>query len=487
MGQTFLWHDYETFGLSPAKDRPAQFAAVRTDEKMNVIEDAVCWYCRPSMDYLPNPESIKITGILPQECEEKGMCEADFARGINEMMSQENTISVGYNSMRFDDEVTRFMFWRNFQDPYGREWRDGCGRFDLFPLVLATWALRPEGIQWPVNDEGKPSFRLENLSKANGLAHEHAHDALSDVFATIGLAKLIQTKQPRLWDYALKIRSKKDVTKLLEEAKNTTPLLWVSMFFGAKNGFMKLVAPLGTHPSQPNTILMWDLAYDPQELMDLTPQELKERLFVSEEQEAKGLTRLPIYLCKINQAPFLVHKLGVLREERAQAFGIDKALAMKHFEKLQPMLEPLTGLWLESLSEEREYEARPIDEALYSEGFASFNDQRKIQWIGRQKGEALANLVQSGRAVFDNERLSTLLFLFRARNWPETLTDDEKREWQAYCHARLMEGENGAMTLEAFSEAIEMLADVEEFDERVESLCGALYDWCERVSYSLDQ
>ena len=486
MQQTFLWHDYETFGLSPAKDRPAQFAAVRTDDQMDPIGEAMCWYCRPSMDYLPNPQSIQITGILPQACEEKGVTEAQFARRINAEMSKENTISIGYNSMRFDDEVSRFMFWRNFQDVYGREWKDGCGRYDLFPLVLATWALRPEGINWPMNEEGKVSFKLENLSKANGLTHEHAHDALSDVYATIGLAKLIKTKQPRLWDYAFANRTKKDVTKLLEAAKNTTPLLWVSMFFGAKNGFMKLVAPLATHPTQPNTVLMWDLAYDPKLLLELTPEEVQARLFVSDEDREQGVERLPIYLCKINQAPFLVHKLGVLRDERAAQFGLDKHQAMKHFEALQPMLEPLMGLWAEALGEEKDFERQPIDEALYGEGFATYNDQRKIQWIGRQSGEALANLVQSGRAVFDNERLATMLFRYRARNWPETLTSEESQEWRAYCHSRLMEGADGALTLEAFAEAIEAMADVEEMDEHTEELCGALYDWCERVSNALD-
>ena len=95
-------------------------------------------------------------------------------------------------------------------------------------------------------------------------------------------------------------------------------------------------------------------------------------------------------------------------------------------------------------------------------------------------------MVQSGRAVFDNERFSTMLFRYRARNWPETLTEEERQEWREYCHARLMEGVDGAMTLERFAEAIEMMADVEEFDERTEELCGALYDWCERVSNALD-
>ena len=172
---TFLWHDYETFGLSPSLDRPAQFAAIRTDENLNAIGKPICWYCKPSMDTMPDPQSVGITGILPQYCEEHGLIEADFARAT---------------------------FWRNFISPYDREFDNGCSRFDLFPLVVATWALRPEGINWPkAEGEDRPTFRLEKLSEANGLTHEHAHDALSDVQATIEMARLIKTKQPKLWEF----------------------------------------------------------------------------------------------------------------------------------------------------------------------------------------------------------------------------------------------------------------------------------------------
>ena len=161
---TFLWHDYETFGLSPSLDRPAQFAAIRTDENLNVIDKPICWYCKPSMDTMPDPQSIGITGILPQYCEEHGLIEAKFARAIHKEMIREETISVGYNSMRFDDEVSRFTFWRNFISPYDREFDNGCSRFDLFPLVVATWALRPDGINWPkAEGEDRPTFRLEKL------------------------------------------------------------------------------------------------------------------------------------------------------------------------------------------------------------------------------------------------------------------------------------------------------------------------------------
>ena len=342
---TFLWHDYETFGLSPSMDRPAQFAAIRTDERLNICEEPICLYCKPAADTLPSAQSIAITGILPQECLKKGLKEAKFAHRIHDAMSVPETISVGYNNMRFDDEVTRFVFWRNFIDPYEREYKDGCSRFDLFPLVVATWALRPEGIAWPkvATEEGheRVSFRLEHLSDANGLKHEHAHDALSDVEATIEVARLIQSRQPRLWEYALKLRSKDYVKVLVQSGK---PLVWVSPMHGHDRGYTRLVLCLGQYPGRSNSVLFWDLAHDPQEMLTLTAQDVKMRLFAKEEDLPDGVTRLPIFSCKINQAPFLVAHLGFLSEERAKAFGIDREEAQREAKNVQKQLQ----IWRQS-------------------------------------------------------------------------------------------------------------------------------------------
>ena len=195
---TFFWHDYETFGRDPRRDRPAQFAGVRTDAALNEVDAPVMAYCQPAPDYLPDPESCLLTGILPQQCLDQGEPEHAFAARIERELARAGTIGVGYNSIRFDDEFTRFLFWRNLVDPYAREWRDGCGRWDLLDVVRAAWALRPDGIHWPTGDDGRPTFRLERLSAVNGLAHEAAHDALSDVRATIALARLVKARQPRL-------------------------------------------------------------------------------------------------------------------------------------------------------------------------------------------------------------------------------------------------------------------------------------------------
>src|SRR5580765_5602568 len=243
---SFYWHDYETFGRVPRRDRPSQFAGVRTDAELNEIGAPLMQYCQPAPDFLPEPEACLLTGITPQHCLAQGVPEHRFADAIEQQLGAPGTVGVGYNSIRFDDEVTRHLFWRNLIDPYAREWQNDCGRWDLLDVVRTTWALRPEGIEWPVHDDGKPSFKLEHLSAANGLAHAAAHDALSDVRATIALARLIKTRQPRLWEFCLKLRSKHEVVKQMGIGK---PFLHISGMYGTERGCIAPVWPLAPHPT----------------------------------------------------------------------------------------------------------------------------------------------------------------------------------------------------------------------------------------------
>ena len=178
--ETLLWHDYETFGADPARDRPAQFAAQRTDLDLNPIGDPLCLYARPPRDYLPQPDACLITGITPQLADEKGEVEAAFIASIEAELLRPGTCASGYNSLRFDDNVTRFTLYRNLRDPYAREYGEGRSRWDLIDPMRTAYALRPDGIAWPLREDGLPSFRLEDLSRANGIEHGDAHDALGD-------------------------------------------------------------------------------------------------------------------------------------------------------------------------------------------------------------------------------------------------------------------------------------------------------------------
>ncbi|HIP76816.1 MAG TPA: exodeoxyribonuclease I, partial [Psychromonas hadalis] len=228
--KTFYWYDYETFGISPKMDRISQFAGIRTDENLNILDEHM-FYCKPTNDCLPSPEACAVTGISPQHCERKGMIEHAFIKKINTEFSTPNTCIVGYNSIRFDDEFTRYTLYRNFIDPYAWHWKNGNTRWDILDVVRLCYALKKESsLKWVHDDSGKPIFKLDQLSIANGIEHTDAHDALADVRATIAIAKIIKDTQPQLFDYAFSLREKKTVEAKIQLFE---PMLHTSGMYSA--------------------------------------------------------------------------------------------------------------------------------------------------------------------------------------------------------------------------------------------------------------
>ena len=478
---TFYWHDYETFGRVPRRDRPAQFAGIRTDADLQEIGEPLMQYCAPSPDYLPDPESCLLTGIVPQTCLEQGVPEHAFAAAIEHELAQAHTIGVGYNTIRFDDEVTRHLFWRNLIDPYAREWQNGCGRWDLLDVVRCTWALRPEGIQWPQHDDGRPSFKLEHLTAANGLCHEAAHDALSDVRATIALARLLKTAQPRLWDFCLKLRKKDAVlaeTGLDRPRSQWRPFLHLSGMFGTERGCMALVWPLAQHPSNKNEILVWDLAHDPRELFGLSAEEVRLRLFTRAADLPEGVTRLPVKSVHINKSPVVIGNLKILTPALCDKWGIDLATAMARAEWAAEQGASLDGIWAEVMIRPDQRAEVDVDEDLYG-GFVGNDDRRTLQRLRTLSPAQLADK----HPGFADERLDEVLFRYRARNFPDSLTDEEQARWHQHCVARLHEGQGGGLSLPAFFERIDALSEtLSEDDERGQDILGALYDYAEHIA-----
>ena len=207
MASTFLWYDLETFGRDPRRTRIAQFAAIRTDETLEPIGEPISLFCQPADDLLPSPEATMITGITPQQAQRDGLREAEFFARLNEELSVPGTCAVGYNSIRFDDEFIRFGLYRNFHDAYEREWKDGNSRWDLLDVMRLMRALRPEGLEWPLREDGAPSFKLDDLAGANGTREGSAHEALSDVRALLGLARRMRAAQCRAAGYLPEICS----------------------------------------------------------------------------------------------------------------------------------------------------------------------------------------------------------------------------------------------------------------------------------------
>ena len=478
MAHTFLWHDYETFGVVPRRDRPAQFAAIRTDADLNEIGEPLMWYCRPAPDYLPDPASCLITGITPQTCLERGLAEAEFATRIERAFSEPGTIGVGYNTIRFDDEVTRFLFWRNLIDPYAREWQNGCGRWDLLDVVRLTHALRPDGITWPqrpAEQGGGTSFRLEHLTAANGLAHEAAHDALSDVRATIALARLIRQAQPKLFDFALALHKKDRVAAELglpTAPRAARPFLHVSGMVPAERGCLALMWPLAMHPANKNELLAWDLAHDPRQLDGLTAEDARLRLYTRSEDLPAGMTRLPLKSVHLNKSPMVVGNLKTLSPALAQRWGLDVQAQLRNAE-LALALPDLSGLW-SSLFQRAPQAAADVDEDLYG-GFLGPADRRRLNQLRELSPQALAG----ARNSFDDPRLEELVFRYRARSFPDALSEEEAERWLQHRSARLLDGEGGARNVDQYLEALD--AQAATADARGTAILEALHAYLEDI------
>jgi exodeoxyribonuclease-1 len=481
---TFFWHDYETFGVVPRRDRPAQFAGLRTDVDLNEIGEPVTLYCQPTSDTLPDPESCLLTGITPQVCLARGVPEHAFAAAIEAELAKPGTVGVGYNSIRFDDEVTRFLFWRNLIDPYAREWQNQCGRWDLLDVVRCAYALRPDGISWPRHDDGRPSFKLEHLTAANGIAHEAAHDALSDVRATVALARLIKDRQPKLWDFCLRLRRKDAVIEEMANAQKAgQPFLHVSGMYPPDRGCIAVVWPLAPHPTNKNEVIVWDLAEDPGVLQALNAETIRQRMFSRTDALPEGVTRLPIKTIHLNKSPVVIGNLKTLSPEMAARWGIDIAQARKHADVAAQQTALLAGLWPE-VFERPASEGRPdVDEDLYG-GFVGNDDRRMLQ---RLRGLPPPTLAEQ-RPAFADGRLSELLFRYRARNFPDTLTDAEQQQWHEHRASRLHDGVGGGLTLAAFFERIDQFGESmpDPDDERAQSILGDLVDYATEIAPDRD-
>jgi exodeoxyribonuclease-1 len=476
---SFYWHDYETFGVVPRRDRPAQFAGLRTDADLNEIGAPLMLHCQPAPDTLPAPESVLLTGILPQHALAQGVPEHAFAAAIERELARDGTIGVGYNSIRFDDEVTRHLFWRNLIDPYAREWQNGCSRWDLLDVVRCTWALRPEGITWPVHQagemSGRPSFRLEHLTAANGLAHEAAHDALSDVRATVALARLVKARQPRLWDFCLRLRRKDAV---LAEMGAGKPFVHLSGMYPVERGCLAVVWPLAPHPTNKNEVIVWDLAHDPRELAALDAETVRRRLYTRQADLPEGEQRLPIKTLHINKSPIVIGNLRTLGDA-ARRWNLDVEGALRHAEHAAALGRSLDPLWPQVFAREAPAQAPDVDEDLYG-GFVGNEDRRTLQRLRELQPAQLA----TRHPAFQDGRLEELLFRYRARNFPTTLTEAEHARWLEHCAARLHDGAGGALTLARFFERVDALAEAADDagDERQQALLEALYDYAESIA-----
>lgn len=448
---SILWYDYETFSADPATGRIAQFAAIRTDEQLQPVGEPIELFCKPCHDCLPDPVACLITGITPQQAEVRGLPEPAFADRVRDAMGQPGTCIAGFNSIRFDDNYTRFLFWRNFIDPYAHEWAHGNSRWDLLDVARYTHALRPEGIEWPTREDGAPSFKLEHLTLANDLPHIDAHDALADVRATIALARLIRERQPRLFDFAFRLRGKAAVRELLVKEQGK-PLLHTSGMFPARQGHTTAIAVLGEHPRIPNRLIVADLRQNPERLLDTPAEILLEWLYTPAAELPDGAERPAIKELHLNRAPLLA-PFRVLDEAGAERLGLDLSACQRHFDFIQTHRDAFAALARGLYAAEPTPRAMDAEAALY-QGFMPEGDRRQLTHLRQLPPERLADV----QGMLQDTRLRELMFRYRARHFPATLAAEEREHWHDLRASRLLHEEGGAgMWAERFFTSIEAL------------------------------
>ncbi len=447
---SFVWFDYETFGRSPAWDRLAQFAGLRTDARLVAMDEPVVLHCRVADDYLPDPGACRITGLSPQAVAH-GLPEHRFVRRVLAELGAPGTVSVGYNSLSFDDEFTRFAAHRCFEDPYAHEWRDGASRWDLLDVVRLARALRPDGIEWPLDASGQPTVKLEALSAANGIEHGHAHDALSDVEATLGVARLLRARQPKLWDWCFAHRDKASVAALLDVTRKPA-LVHVAGSLPRERAHLGVIVPIAVHPSDAKRIVALDLATDPDELAELDVETLRHRAFARND-ELGDATRIGLRTLRTNRCPVLA-PFAALTAPDAERLGMNLERTVARRERL---LELLRGTDLNerlTSASVREWpRADPdadVDGTLYTHGFRTPADTARIR--ARLDGPP-AELARAPGG-FEDARVDEMLFRYKARNLPQALSPAERAAWDADRAARLRAADVPWRTVRDFDEAL---------------------------------
>ena len=472
MANSFYWYDLETSGLSPKWDRIVQFAGCRTDDQLNLLGDEYITYVDLPDDVLPNPNATLVTGITPAILKAQGIREVEALEKIAESMSTPGSCVVGYNNLRFDDEFIRYSFYRNFFDPYSREWKNGNSRWDLLDLVRATGALRREGINWPVDDDGLPVYKLEELTKSNDIEHGSAHDAMSDVRATIGLAKLIFDNHPKLFDYYFSLRHKRQVKKVLEPYGIKTCLHISGIYPRARYGVAPIIS-LARHPTNSNSIIVVDLASDVESLVSMTTQEISSRLYSTDLDQ-----RLPIREIRINRCPFVVG-FDVLTGENIERLGID----LKQVEDRAKMLrQPGIGQKVANAFEQSGGMSNSDPDAALYDGFLQEEDRsRCVSFHEQRKNGEFAKL------DFNDGRLRVLSDRLKMRSFSEHARDSEKAEWVDWVRQKLL-GEGEYLNLPKFESEIAQLRRETMLTEQKHRLLDELLEHASdiRAKYEID-
>lgn len=301
-------------------------------------------------------------------------------------------------------------------------------------MVRTAYALRPEGIVWPEQD-GRVTLKLERLTDANGIDHGQAHDALSDVRATIALARLVREKQPKLYEWLFQLRSKQ---RVMDQVRLLQPMVHISGRFSAARHYLGVVLPLAWHPRNRNALIVCDLGLDPQGLLDLDADTLRQRLYTRRDDLTDGELPVPLKLLHINRCP-VVAPLSVLRAQDRERLQLDMDVCQARALRLTDAQE----VWRDKLAaiyaEEDFVPSQDPEQQLY-DGFIGDRDRRLCEQVRAAEPSQLAHQ----QWPFDDHRLPELLFRYRARNFPETLNNEEQQRWKLFFASNVCQTRSGA-------------------------------------------
>ncbi len=410
--KTFLFYDIETSGLNSAFDQILTFAAIRTDLHLNEINrENILIKLRP--DIVPSPGAFITHRLLLDELK-NGCCEYKAAKRIHEIMNTPGTISLGYNSLNFDDEFLRFTFYRNLLSPYTHQYANGCSRMDILPIALLYRLFRPEVLKWP-EINGKPTMKLELISKKNNLVSPlaKAHDAMVDVEATLSLAKKL-FKEKDMWDYCLGFFDKKEdqarTQRILEtiqyESQHYRTGIMISLAFGSRLMYMAPVLLIGNSVPYSNQALWLRLDNEnflPKQTKQSNQTDPFNHMFVIRKRYGESEIILPPEKRFMNR---LLKTQRIVCQKNLELIKTEpelfKELVQYHLNYEYPVIPDLD-----------------YDASLYQSGFFSWKEQKEIAMFHNASTDDKVKLSMAPDSPIKSQRIKALAFRILFRNYPD--------------------------------------------------------------------
>lgn len=463
--KSFLWYDYETFSRDKYNTRIASVAMMRTNLSFDVLEEPVVCFGKLGLDFLPSPRSCIIHGLSPQFVNTIGTTEDILISKVLEEFSKDGTIVVGYNSIQFDDEITRATLYRNLMDPH-TGWAKN--RWDILKLVRATRDFKPETLvlEKTNSETGWTSFRLEDVAEQNGIEQIKAHDAINDVLATVGIAKQIKEKQPDLFEYYFNLRTPEQIAQFFSNESDNRIILFTDStpINGHKFNTRPLV-PL--HYEKRNGKLEKVVCFD---LSNEVPETINEE------------TRNCLIELNIKKSPFIVRAKYSHDMEARSGLKWETCIERRKRVLDNPIFASLAG-------KKRKFEKTSNDPDVNIYEFPSFAAKETMKNIVALPPEYR---LKQHRPFHDgDEKFNEILFRHVARNYPDLLTDIDKQAWIRHCRSKITGIEDNTPTTEPLyihdyfstieelevenkdsSELLELLSQLRKYGEYVKKQLG---------------